>query len=182
LGGRRAAIHQRQPGQRAQAAPIELGEQRVGRPGVRRAVDGRARRPLRDQRVAELARDLLGVRPIGEPRLLGEHAPREPREQGAARAADHAGLGKVEVRVDEAREQHRAGVRLLDRAAGRGGADGDDPAGVVELDRGVRELVEARLPGARTEHAAAKGPGDEGWGYQGVLVEARAFSRGEPSW
>ncbi len=114
----RVAIHHHLAGDHARAAPFALGEERVDRLGVDGAIDARRRRALAEQLVEEEARHRLAVAEIGEFLLLDEGVFLQPIEKLRAVGADDAGLGIMDVRVDEAGHDELARP-VVDRGARR---------------------------------------------------------------
>jgi len=155
--GGHAPIHQRQAGQRAEAAPIERHEQLVRRAGMAGAEDGGARCPLRDQGIDELFRHGRCVRAIGEARFFGKDAPVEPLEQRSACAADYPRLREVNMRIHEAGKQDGARKGLGERAIRRRGTHGRETPGAVDLDEGIGNQVDAHAGGVGTKCPAAQG-------------------------
>ena len=103
IGGRQA-VDAGQPGNQAHVAPARLVEQLFGRDGEGRG-EGLAGGRARGQEIVEKApRAFTGVVAILVFQLLGKYPLLQPRQQLLAECADHPRLRKMDMAVDEARQ------------------------------------------------------------------------------
>ena len=114
--GRRAPVHQHLAGDHARVAAVGLGEEGLRRLRVHRAVDRRRGGAVARQLVQEEAGHRGGVRRLGEAQLLGEGVALQPVHELRAVGSDDLGLGKMDMGVDEARQDEAAG-KVVDRRA-----------------------------------------------------------------
>ncbi len=157
--GRRVAVHHHLARDHARAAPLAGGEERLHRFRPHRAVDDRRRRALAEHLVEEEVRDRRGMRGIREFLLFDERVFLQPVQQLRAIGADDAGLGIMDMRVDEARQDQLAGV-IVDHGSRRrlrldvGGIAGGENAPVRDERRAVVEIAMRAL--ARESGASTK--------------------------
>jgi hypothetical protein len=105
------AVHQNLPRRQPQIEPGGLGEQRVDRLRIDGAEDECRGGPVAQQLVTEPLRHHLRVGPVGEASLGGKGPGVQPVEQALAGGADDLGLGKMDVGVDEPRQNEATRIR-----------------------------------------------------------------------
>ena len=132
--GRSAPVHHHLAGDHARVAPLRLGEERVDRLGVDRAIDHGRGGAAAQQLVEEKASYLSSMRRAVELLLRDERVPVQPFQELRAVRRDHPGLRIVDVGVDQARQDQAIGVLINDCAGRQPGkqrrrvAGLDDPA------------------------------------------------------
>ena len=110
--GRAVAVHDGIAGDHAGVALMRGGEQSFGRSRMSGAIGDRCGGAVARQFVEKEFGVARGMRRIGEFLLLDEGVFLQPFEQLRAVGRDHLGLRKMDMRVDEARHDQRAGVML----------------------------------------------------------------------
>ncbi len=114
---RAVPVLQHLAGDQAQAALLRLAHQGVDRGWMRGAEGQRRGHPVAQQLVEKEGGRFGGVRRVDEARLVRKGVVLQPGQQPCGRRADHVGLRKVDVQVDEARRED-APRQVLHRHAG----------------------------------------------------------------